>query len=122
MLVSALYPRAVLLLPDVLLNKDKLPSPTFPPLSYTLAPELKLASVVSLIVEIAELLVLMLVVFVLISDSTSVMFPIAKVPSISASLRTVTVPVVWPRDRSPVEKSPEIKLTYSMSDISSFSS
>ena len=53
-----------------------------------------------------DALVLMLVVLVLILDSTSDMLPSVKVPSISASLRTVTVPEVWPRDRSPVEKSP----------------
>ena len=71
---------------------------------------MKLASVVLLIVEIAELLVLMFVELVLILDSTSDKLPSAKVPSISASLRIVTVPEVWPSDKSPVEKSPVIKL------------
>ena len=52
-------------------------------------------------VEIAEVLVLMLdafiailAVLVLMLDSTSDMLTSAKVPSISASLRTVTVPEV----------------------------
>ena len=52
-------------------------------------------------VEIAEVLVLILdafvailVVLVLMLDSTSDMLPSVKVPSISASLRTVTVPEV----------------------------
>ena len=62
---------------------------------------MKLASVVSLIVAIAEVLVLILDAFVailaalvLMLDSTSDMFPNVKVPSISASLRIVTVPEV----------------------------
>ena len=58
------------------------------------------------LVLMLEVFVAMLVVLVLILDSTSDMLPSVKVPSISASLRTVTVPEVWPRDRSPVEKSP----------------
>jgi hypothetical protein len=62
----------------------------------------KLANVVLFIVE-------MLVVLLLIEDSTSVISPRVKVPSISASLRIVTVPEVWPRDKSPVEKSPVIR-------------
>ena len=43
-------------------------------------------------------------------DSTSVRSPNAKAPSISASLRMVTVPEVWPSDKSPVEKSPYRRL------------
>ena len=101
---------------------------------YTLAPLEKLARVVLLIVEIAEAFVeildvleaisvsldvmaaalvaisvsleVMLVLLVLILDSTSDKLPKVKVPSISASLSIVTVPEVWPKDRSPVEKSP----------------
>ena len=45
-------------------------------------------------VEILDALVEMLEVFVLISDSTSVMVPRASVPSMSASLRIATVPEV----------------------------
>ena len=42
-------------------------------------------------------------------DSTSESEPKVKVPSISASLRMVTVPEVCPNDKSPVEKSPVIR-------------
>ena len=62
------------------------------------------------LVAMSVTLELMLVELVLMLDSTSVKSPNAKVPSISASLRMVTVPEVWPNDKSPVEKSPKIRL------------
>ena len=110
--------------PLVFLYSEYEPNATFPLFfeSITLAPLEKLASVVSLMVEIAELLVLifdvfvemlevlfvmldkfaaisesfeeMLVVLVLMLNSTSDMLPNVRVPSISASLRIVTVPEV----------------------------
>ena len=48
-------------------------------------------------------------VFVLIADSTLDIFPRVRVPSISALLRIVTVPEVWPKNKLPVEKSPVIR-------------
>ena len=61
------------------------------------------------LVAMSESFELMLVELVLMLDSTSVKSPNAKVPSISASLSIVTVPEVWPKDKSPVEKSPVIR-------------
>ena len=52
----------------------------------------------------------MLVLLVLILDSTSESEPRVKVPSISASFKIVTVPEPIPKERSPVEKSPVIRL------------
>ena len=57
-------------------------------------------------VEISDVLVAMLLMLALRLDSTSVKLPKANTPSISASFKILTVPEVWPRDRSPVEKSP----------------
>ena len=62
------------------------------------------------LVAMSVSLELMLDALVLMLDSTSVKAPNAKVPSMSASLRIVTVPEVWPKDKSPVEKSPYNKL------------
>ena len=63
------------------------------------------------LVAMSVTLVVMLVALELISDSTSEIEPSVRVPSISASLRTVTVPEVWPRSKSPVEKSPYNKFS-----------
>ena len=67
------------------------------------------------LVAMSVSLELILDVFVLMLDSTSESEPRVKVPSISASLRIVTVPEVWPSDRSPVEKSPYRRFLSSVS-------
>ena len=59
----------------------------------------------------------MLVVLVVMLVSTSDRAPTVRVPSISASFRTVTVPEVCPSERSPDEKSPVIKLVVEEFDI-----
>ena len=65
-----------------------------------------LVAISATFVAMSVSLELMLDVFVLMLVSTSESEPRVKVPSISASFRMVTVPEVWPSDRSPVEKSP----------------
>ena len=68
------------------------------------------------LVEISASLDEILVEFVFILDSTSEIFPNVKVPSISASLRIVTVPEVCPKDKSPVTKSPYTRVKVSPSE------
>ena len=106
-LLRASNPTAVLKLPDVVAFKEfipidelAIPEVIFPKLSeptpifcefdnsITVAPDEKLESV----------------------DSTSEMFPTESFPLIDASFRIETVPEVCPSNRSPVEKSPVIKL------------
>ena len=70
-----------------------------------------LVEILDALVAISESLELMFVVFELILASTSDILPNVRVPSMSASLRTVTVPEVWPKDKSPVEKSPVTRFT-----------
>ena len=64
------------------------------------------AAILVALVAMSVSLEAMLVELVLILDSTFEILPNVRVPSMSASLRMVTVPEVWPKDRSPVEKSP----------------
>ena len=61
------------------------------------------------LVAISESLELIFVLLVLMLDSTSDTEPSVSVPSISASFKIVTVPEVWPNERSPVEKSPVMR-------------
>ena len=55
---------------------------------------------ISSVVLTSEVLVLMLVVLVVMLDATSDRAPTVRVPSISASFRTVTVPEVCPSEIS----------------------
>ena len=75
-------------------------------LDALVAMSVSLDVIAAVFVEMLDALVEILDVFELILDSTLEMLPSVRVPSISASLRMVTVPEVWPKDRSPEEKSP----------------
>ena len=67
------------------------------------------------LVEMSVSLDEILVELVFILDSTLDISPRVRLPSISASLRIVTVPEVCPKDKSPVTKSPYISVKTSPS-------